>query len=929
MHGWFYLFFFLSGLTGLIFETAFARQLHLTFGSTLTAVSLVLAVYLGGMALGAAFLGPRADRISSLRLYGMLEIGIGLCALIAVILIPQIRNLYAYLCASLPLSPTFRSFVQGILAIIVLLPSTVLMGATLPAVSRGLTASIKQRFCRIGALYGLNTVGAAFGTLLCGFLLLELLGYLRTVMAAATVNVTIGFLALAIARRRDAESLQVSEPNKKSTEDEKRATVKAEEVKLSGLQKLLLILAGVSGLAALGYEVVWFRVLSFSIVADAHAFALMLGIYLIGIGGGSLVALWRFRGMERKREESSGLWIELGLLEILIAVLVAVGFAVWVSMSGELPRLNTADPVFWWKSLGRTSLQALILILPATLILGYVFPLLLSLYTSRMERFGRQVGRIYASNTAGAIIGILGSGFILIPWIGMQKSLIVLAGLSAVVGIIALAFSPLSARARFTALGFGGLACVLAFSLIPIRPHFGFLQIPAHKDAKLLFYHEGCDHTVMVTEDRKGWKIRRLLLNQQQATATGLAGQRKNQLLGHLPLWACPEAKKALVICFGSGGTFGALGLYDLERVDCVEICSSVINAASYFSEWNGDVLSRPHAKVIIDDGRSYLHTTKEYYDIITLEPMHPGLKGVSTLYSTEFYQEARERLNPGGALCQWVPLYSMSGQDARSLIATELEIFPQSCFWLVGTEGILLCARDSLKIDWRWLNNLVGREDVQQVLRRVRLDDPWAILSGYLLGPEGLRQFVGGARFVRDDRPFTEYTIPRHQHVDPWDDILKLAESRESPLPLLEEITPVEREDFIAEWEEKKPAWIDRDRGFAAFQQGDFPKARKLLEAAYEVNPEDRYSAYFLKELYWRYGIEFTRRGFMDEAIQAYRRACEIEPEDPDSHFYLAVAYDNAGLQEESIAEAEIAVEMEPNSPEAQRFLARISPRH
>ncbi len=875
--------------------------------------------------MGAALLGPYADQYSPLRLYGLLEIGVGVCALLAVILIPLIRILYAHLSPYLQPSGAFRTVVQGIMSALILLPATILMGATLPTLSRGLTVSLEQRFSRISGLYGINTLGAVLGTVLCGFIMLEYFGYLKTVMAAMIVDFLIGFFALMIATRHKQHTPQEAINEKRMPQQKKPNLPKANAVKKFYLRNLLLTMAAVSGFAALGYEVVWFRILSFSVVTDTYAFALMLGIYLLGIGGGSMIATLRLRQRKGDAFTSTTSWLELGILEICVSILVVAGFATLIWLNTQLPKPHIGDPAFWSKTLRNISLQAFILILPVTLILGYIFPVLVSLYTVSIRKMGSHVGRVSAVNTLGAIIGSLSSAFVFIPLIGIQKSLLLLTGLTAAVGITALILGPMKRRTRLATLGACVTAFILSFIFCPIRPHFGFLQIPTHENANLLFYKESADHTVMVTEDRGHQKIRRLLINQQQATSTDVVGQRKNHLMGHLPLWACPKARKALVICFGSGGTFGALGLYDLEQVDCVEICSAVIKAASFFKKWNGDVLSRRHVRLIIDDGRSYLLTTEEQYDIITLEPMHPGLMGVSTLYSLEFYQEARNRLNPGGVLCQWVPLYSMTGQDARSLIATAIDVFPSSSLWIVGSEGILLCAKDSLFIDWDWLEGRMSDEKIQASLRNVYLDDPWTVLSGFLLGPEGLTKFTAEAPIIRDNHPFIEYTIPRHQNRFPWDEMLSLAENRESPIQLMRGMSPIERDSFAKKWERKKSSWIERDRGYAAFNRGDITAARRYLETAYLHNFEDRYTAYFLKGIYWRYGLEFSRRGRKAEAIEVYRRACWLDSDDPQSHFYLAVALYNAGRIEESTAEILRALRLKPDFMEAKSLLARI----
>lgn len=916
--GWYYLFFFLSGLTALVYEIAFVRQLQLIFGSTLSAVSIVIAVFFGGLAIGAALIGPRADRHAPLRLYGLLEIGTGFWAIIAVIIIPIMRNVYASLTVSLQLPAGVQTLLQASMSILTLLPATILMGATLPALSRGLTDTIGHRFRRIGTLYGINTIGATTGTLLCGFLLLEHLGYLKTIFAAMAVNLIIGFAAILLAPKKGQETAAKKPP---ATETPSRLPQPREHK----LRIVLLSIAAISGFTALGYEVIWFRTLAFSVVTDTYAFALMLGVYLSGIGGGSMIAARRSQELKHERNEANT-WFELGVLEIAAAVMAALGFSILVWLNTILPEPAVMDSAYWVKTLGNTTLQALVLILPTTLVLGYVFPLIVSLYAGSIRQLAGQVGRITAVNTAAAIAGSLAAGFVLIPMVGIQIGLLILIGFSLTLGVMAFLFGPMGRRKRIVGITLILPVILAIISLFPIRPHFGFLQIPSHEKAELLFYRESADGTVMVTEDRGDRSIRRLLINQQQATSTYLPGQRKNHLMGHLPLWACSGAKTALVICFGSGGTFGALGLYELDRVDCVEICAAVIDAASYFTEWNGNVLERRNVNIIIDDGRSYLLTTKEKYDIITLEPMHPGLKGVSSLYSVEFYKEAKRKLNANGVLCQWIPLYSMSGQDARSLLATAVAVFPQSSLWIVGSEGILLCARDSLTIDWSWLMKHIKDPRINQTLKKVYLDNYWTMLSGYLLGPKGLNQYTKNVPLVRDDRPYIEYSIPRHQHIFPWNDILNLSATRESPISIIKGISQSTRLELNATWAVKKKTWMIRDQGFAAIAQGDRSAARVHLEHVYANEPEDRYAIFFLKEIYWRYGVELSRRKRWDEAAALYTRAAFLEPDDPRGHFYLGVAFYNAGRISEAITAIRRALDLQPDFGEAQKLLQKIA---
>lgn len=938
MSAWFYLLFFVTGATGLIFETAFARQFQLVFGCTLSAISVVIAVFFGGIALGAAWLGRYADRYSPLRFYGVLEIVAGLCAFAAVLLVPAVRGLYASLYPMFAGSEFVQVLVQALMAAVLLLPCTVFMGASLPALSRGLTLSMGERFTRISMLYGLNTFGAACGTLLCGFLLLEFLGYRFSVLFATSINLAIGLIAFALAKRLEGGAAismasQAKQDKQKSDADavaEKSATRKNTTNKPSEAKtdeplspssggddrtRFVLLLAGFSGLAALGFEVAWFRILSFTVVTDAYAFALMLGVYLLGIGGGGIIAAWRFRKKE-------GTFLELGIMECVLSLLAIIGFMVFIKYNPQIAVPDSDTAGYWSRILLNTTLRALILILPPTLIMGYVFPMMISLYASQRDRLGGQVGRVVGVNTAGSIVGSIACGFVFIPLVGIQMSLMLFALLSALIGIIIFLRAPLSSGTRKKALACSAPVLLLAFFAFPFQEHFGFTQLAGHEKADLIFYSESADQTVIVTRDRGAEKVQRLLLNQQQATSTVLEGQRKNQLLGHLPMWACPDAKEALVICFGSGGTFGALGLYDLERVVCVDLCPTVIEAAPLFKKWNNDVLSRPNVEIVHDDGRSFLLTTEESYDIITLEPMHPGLKGVSSLYSTEFYEEAKKKLRPNGVLCQWIPLYNMSDEDARILTATAVEVFPQSTLWLIGAEGVLMCHNSEPFIQWDWLKKKFYEESIHPSLTRVRIDDPWAILSGYLLGPEGLKAHLEGVPVMDDDRPFTEYSIPRHQHLSPWNYILEYSEKRESPLPLLKGIDEAELESLETELAARREAWIERDKGFAAFSQKQPSRARELLEKAIEKDPSDRYTAFFLQKIYRFFGDNFSQQRRYNDALVAYTRALQLEPGDADLLFFRAMVHAHMKNLKQARQDAEEALKNAPDHEGAGQLL-------
>jgi tetratricopeptide (TPR) repeat protein len=267
-----------------------------------------------------------------------------------------------------------------------------------------------------------------------------------------------------------------------------------------------------------------------------------------------------------------------------------------------------------------------------------------------------------------------------------------------------------------------------------------------------------------------------------------------------------------------------------------------------------------------------------------------------------------------------------MSGQDARSLLATALTVFPQSSLWIVGSEGILLCARDSLTINWSWMMKHMSNPTIKQTLKKVYLDNFWTLLSGYLLGPQGLHQYTSNVALVLDDRPHIEYSIPRHQHIFPWNEILGLAAKRESPINIITGISQSTREELNSTWTVRKKTWAIRDQGFAAIAQGDHGTARVRFEHVYANDPQDRYAVFFLKEIYWRYGVELSRRQRWQEAVALYKRAVLLEPDDPRGHFYLGVALYNAGQTHEAVTAIGQALTLQPDLREAQEFLQEIN---
>src|SRR3972149_1669430 len=339
----------------------------------------------------------------------------------------------------------------------------------------------------------------------------------------------------------------------------------------------------------------------------------------------------------------------------------------------------------------------LTLLLPAFLF-GATFPLVCKIYNFRPEGVGRKIGNVYSVNTVGGILGSFAGGFILIPLIGMQKTIVRMALLNIAIGAAIMLGNPAARRS----VRYWSVAAMAAAAVIAILPLPENMPLTLHKSLlrtgeRIVFYKEGPAATVLIAE-KQGAELsasnKRLWINGNAATAAFYEGLQINRFQGVLPMVLHPNPKDVLVICFGSGTTFGTLSQFDVNQVDNVEIASTVIKGAPYFTKENMDVLHNPKSRIITDDGRSYLEVTSKKYDVITEEPMHPSLAGVVNLYTKEYYELVKAHLKEGGIMSQWIPLYNLSTEDVRMLVKTFNSVFPHTTIWIANTDIFMIGSR-------------------------------------------------------------------------------------------------------------------------------------------------------------------------------------------------------------------------------------------
>jgi spermidine synthase len=747
-----YLLFVFSGFAALMLEAVFLRLLTLLFGSTAVASALVLSAFMAGLAIGAAVFGRLADRLARpLRLFGVLEIGTALSGAALTWLLGSGRQLFLAPIRGLDPGPS-RSFVEFLLAFVLVLAPTVLMGGTLPALGRAAIRRMDSFVGSLGLLYGVNTLGAAAGVFTAGFYLFELVGISRTAYLAAAIQLVVGVAAFLL-DRVPSRSPEPGEGADAPTDDLEPS---------AGARRACLVAAGVSGLAVLGYEVLWTRMLSVMTRSFSYSFSLMLALFLLGLclGAALLAAVGgRIRSPLR--------WV--GWMQ--------VGMGLWVASTlFWLPdQLTTVRASSFNGFLASASLRASAVILPPTILSGMVLPLAARGVARGARTVGTDVGVVYGINTLGAIVGALVAGLVMLPRLGAPVSLAILAVVNACIGslivLVAMRRSWVSAFAM-------ALAASTAFSLSvgPERFVDAFLRASrgADKIGELLLFHEGAADTIAIVRKNYGFfdpEAKSLITNGVAMSATVKPVWRYMALEGHLPVLLSPSPGTALAIGVGTGITLGAIASHPaVERIYAVELSDGVIRGLPLFAEENNQAYADPRVRMIHGDGRHFLELTDERFDVITLEPPPPIVAGSVHLYSLDFYELCLRRLSPGGVVAQWLPLHAQSLESARMTARTFLDAFPHAMLFLPSVRDAVLVGsprplRTTLeRVDRAWsVPQTLGN------LERAFLETPEALLATLVLDRAGIEAWAGDAPTITDERPWMEFF--RHQGGNMRDD--------------------------------------------------------------------------------------------------------------------------------------------------------------
>ena len=936
-----YLLFFLSGVSGLIYQVVWVRVFGNVFGNTVYSASLVVAVFMLGLGAGSYIVGRWSDRryaanpAAPLRAYGLFELAIAAMGALIALVLPHLDRLSVLVTSYqqdangwFVITPASYAARVGI-ALVLLTPITLLMGGTLTLLIRYLVrAEVELESRRIALLYAVNTAGAAAGCFLTDFALVPSWGLLTTQLLAVALNAIAGAGAVALSKS------QIPKPKSqtvKRSKRESRIPNPESRVPTGNLIAPVAIALALSGFAGLGMEILWFRHFTILLGGFRAVFSLLLTVILVGIGAGSLIV----GALRRNRTPATT------LLAVQSLFIVATLGGMWFADSSVIDRtvsvamrtVGAATSVDQLASPGVATelwfnLRPMLLevAFPA-LLMGFSFPLANALVQHAELSVGRRAGVLYLANTVGAVCGSLVAGFLLLPRFGLQNSTSVLMVVAAA-GLI-----PLYLAARIpnpesripAAIPVGAAAFAIGAWLLLPPDYITTRALPAPEpNERVLNQTEGVNEIVTITET--AGKGRRLMTNGHAMSATWPLSQRYMRALAHVPLLMMDNPARALVIGFGVGNTTRAAALHpSVQRVDVADLSRNVLDHARWFSTTNGDVLRDPKVTIYVNDGRHHLLMQPSgTYDLIALEPPPIGYAGVASLYSEEFYELARTRLTRDGFVSQWLPAYQVPTPTTLSMIRSFIDVFPQSVL-LSGAQAdlILIGANNRIEVDPDGLFAAMSRRPaVLGDLKKLDLGTPREIVGMFVGSARTLTDATRDAVAVTDDRPVQEFGVRS---------LLNLGESVPGSVVNLAGVSEWCPKCFQNNAPVRMVEGLDLYLALLTRAYAATPEEGQRIRAAADNGRRIADSAYLgavvpdTAEVHNDLGIALASRGLLDAAIAEFRHALTLDPGSGQTHWHLGAALAEHGALAEAEEHLRTSVQLDPANTEAKKDLETV----
>lgn len=779
-------FFLLSGLSSLIYQIIWTRLLVFVFGSTTFATSTVLAVFMGGLALGSFLAGKKADKLNKpFFVYGVLEGVIGLWALATPFFFAAALPIYKSLFLALHEQQLLFAVVRFLVASVILIPPTACMGATLPLLSRFVSTSLSTVGDRIGTLYSLNTLGAVFGAFLAGFVLLPEFGLSITTLIAASINILLAVSVCFTSKKLEIVSAQNApiadleeSPRLLGSESGDPADPDTAH-KLSGQTKVTMLCFAISGALAMIYEVAWTRCLLMVIGSTTYAFSVMLCTFLIGIFLGSYFCA---KFVDRLRDPI--LFFAIAEMGICLVALVSMVCFSCLPYWNLLFALSFAKDQ--WMTMFFRFLSSAMILVPITLFLGAIFPIVVKICTNDIKRIGNSIGNLYAVNTVGAIFGAFLAGFIVIPGLGSEQALLVTSVANLLLGLVLLlSFGKLRNSIKIF-MSIGVVAVLFWTSTKPQiwdRTTLSYAQAqrrhivsnPSVADLRsvedwrktlesqleTLFYKDGICSTVAVSQAHT--PPVRVLFTNGHADASDRYDMENQAMLASFPLLLRPDSKDVCVVGWGSGVTVGYALSFPVQKAVCVELEPAVLETSKLFHHVNMKPEDDPRTVEEPSDGRNFLLCTPDKYDVVISEPSNPWQAGVCNLFTKEYFQICKDSLKPNGVFTMWTQISELPTDGLMHILSALKQVFPYVFVLDTGSGDVCaIASNEALSIKPEIVNKALAIPRVKKSLGNFGIKTFEDFVGRFNMCPPGIAKAVEQYPANVDDKNFLEYQIAK-----------------------------------------------------------------------------------------------------------------------------------------------------------------------
>ena len=900
--------FLLSGAAGLVYEVTWTRSFGVVFGNTIFAVSTVLTAFMFGMATGSWLFGSIADRsLRPLRLFALLEIGIGLYAFAFATILTTVDVFYSWFFQSFHPSFYPLSLVRFVTSIIILVIPTALMGGTLPVLSKLWAKRPQEQGASdagigksTGFLYSINTFGAVAGSFLSGYVFIRIFGVSNTVYLAGSANILVGVFSFILSM---FTGKPVEKKHKRLVRKSKSAKISyadGEEITEQAGRKRKIVLAAVlvAGFCALALEVLWTRVLLFVLGTSVYAFACMLTCFILGLALGSFLCSRIFLSRIK-----NGIFA-LGIVEFLVGLSV-LGSILLLGMLWYIDLILTEKVLggTFWKEVAAHFIDASVVLLVPTVFMGMVFPIAVKVCAASWKTAGKRIGEVYACNTIGCVAGSFAAGFVMVPLLGLRDSFLVVVAIQLLLGVVVLFLSEKRRLILCAGAAAVSIAAIIVSALWIPRDIFLQTMNTYHYPSKIIYIKDGATGTITVHDLPDGDRL--IVVDGVDVAGMNFMLRTTQKLQGYVPLLMHKDPQKVLQIGYGSGETSGIGLAFGVEDYRIVDVCPSVFEAGRFFETINRSSYKDPRLKKIIMDGKNFVKLTDEKFDIIMNDSTYPGTTGSSALYTYEHFIQCRDKLRDGGILSCWIPL-DLRGEDLQLVFKTFQEAMPHSCVWManncVNKHAVLVGSKSPLRIDFQRAKKVVEREDIASDLAGINIHSIYDLLDCFIVDEDGLRKIGGTAPLNTDDRPRLEFgaAIKREEEGCLINTMEWFSREHSSVLPYLVNLgdSVEESQQVKSTFEQYYKGTGHALRGLLGMLYGDPQIMNTAFEKARQANPLERDVQSCLDE--------------MNREIKALVAAVERTPRKPilrsrlAKRYLLLNNYEAAGEQYQKFLELE-----------------------